>query len=156
LPDHLSSNDIFFFKHREYPIYSKPFLMRRPSNNEITSRHVKPSLPPFFNTALWSLGILLIELILGTNIESLRTHEDDPSDNSPSGTEEEYSLPNNYFTAYRLLGRVRMVSSNYGTAVIRCLEGDLQNGSYSVGSPGFCQDMYSGIIALLETDFGNA
>ncbi|KAJ4319194.1 hypothetical protein N0V84_006476 [Fusarium piperis] len=139
LPDTLSSYDIFFLKTRDYPMYSRPFLMRsnRAGKGNTTS-------PPFCNPALWSLGVLLIELILGKTLDSLRTPE------------EESSLPVDYFTAHRLLDEVRMASSNYGTAVTRCLGGELHNNRFCPGSEDFCQEVYSGVVSLLERDLENS
>lgn len=139
LPDTLSSRDIFFLKMQDHPIYSRPFLMR-------SNRAGKASIgsPPFCNPALWSLGVLLIELILGGTLDSLRTPQ------------EESSLPVDYLTAHRLLGEVRMASSNYGTAVTRCLGGELHNDRFCPGSEDFCQGVYSGVVALLERDLENS
>ncbi|KAI8681050.1 hypothetical protein NCS55_00354800 [Fusarium keratoplasticum] len=140
LPDTLTSSDIFFLKKQDYPIYSRPFLLR---NNSASAGKGKETSPPFCNPALWSLGVLLIELILGRTLASFRPQE-------KSGPLIDYS------TAHRLLGEIRMASSNYGTAVTRCLGGELHNNSYCSGSEDFCQEVYSGVISLLERDLENS
>jgi hypothetical protein len=73
LPDTLTSSDIFFLKKQDYPIYCRPFLMR---SNSTAARKGKETSPPFYNPALWSLGVLLIELILGRTLASFRTQEE--------------------------------------------------------------------------------
>lgn len=70
LPDTLTSGDIFFLKKQNYPIYSRPFLMR---GNNTSAGKGKEISPPFCNPALWSLGVLLIEIILGRTFASFRT-----------------------------------------------------------------------------------
>ncbi|UPK96945.1 hypothetical protein LCI18_007880 [Fusarium solani-melongenae] len=140
LPDTLTSSDIFFLKKQHYPIYSRPFLLR---NNGASAGKGKETSPPFCNPALWSLGVLLIELILGRTLASFRTQE-------------ESSPLSDYSTAHRLLGEIRMASSNYGTAVTRCLGGELHNNSYCSGSEDFCQEVYSGVVSLLERDLANS
>lgn len=141
LPDTLTSGDIFFLKKQDYPIYSRPFLMR---GNSAAAGKGRETSPPFCNPALWSLGVLLIELILGRTLASFRSPQ-------------EVSSPLiDYSTAHRLLGEIRMASSNYGTAVTRCLGGELHNNSYCPESEDFCQEVYSGVVALLERDLENS
>lgn len=121
LPNALTSSDIFFLTKRNYPIYSRPFLLRKSS---ASAGKGKETSPPFCNPALWSLGVLLIELILGRTLASFRAQEE--------------STPFvDYATAHKLLDEIRMASSNYGTAVTRCLGGELHNTSHCSGSEDF-------------------
>ncbi|EEU33835.1 uncharacterized protein NECHADRAFT_89094 [Fusarium vanettenii 77-13-4] len=139
LPDTLTSSDIFFMKKQDYPIYPRPFLLRNKNAGK-----EKETSPPFCNPALWSLGVLLIELILGKTLASFRSPQ-------------EVSSPLiDYSTAHCLLGEIRMASSNYGTAVTRCLGGELHNNSYCSGSEDFCQEVYAGVVALLEKGLENS
>ncbi|RSL88316.1 hypothetical protein CEP52_015256 [Fusarium oligoseptatum] len=55
LPETLTNSDIFFLKKRNYPIYSRPFLLR---NSSASAGKGKETSPPFCNPALWSLGVL--------------------------------------------------------------------------------------------------
>jgi hypothetical protein len=61
-----------------------------------------------------------------------------------------------YSTAHRLLGEIRIASSNYGTTVTCCLGGELHNNSYCSGSEDFCQEVYSGVVSLLDRDLENS
>ncbi|RMJ08407.1 hypothetical protein CDV36_011986 [Fusarium kuroshium] len=140
LPNALTSSDIFFLKKRNYPIYSRPFLLRKSS---ASAGKGKETSPPFCNPALWSLGVLLIEIIRGRTLASFRTQEE-------SGPLIDYA------TAHKLLDEIRMASSNYGTAVTRCLGGELHSDNYCSGSEDFCQEVYSGVVALLEKDLENS
>jgi hypothetical protein len=136
LPCHLDSGDIFFFTYQGIPIFTQPRLMRNLPDRNDKREFKRVQSPPSANPALWSLGLLLIELILGRAL--------DIYDNQPRGSE--------YSTVYELIPEVRMISLNYGTAVMRCLGGELHSTDYLSGGADFCQDVYAGIVALLERD----
>ncbi|KAF5600528.1 hypothetical protein FPANT_2327 [Fusarium pseudoanthophilum] len=136
LPNHLDSRDIFFFTYQGNPLFTQPRLMRNLPDRNDKPEFKRVQSPPCANPALWSLGLLSIELILG---RALNVY-----DNQPGGSE--------YSTVYELIPEVRMISLNYGTAVMRCLGGELHSIDYLSGGADFCQDVYAGIVALLERD----
>ena len=147
LPDTIRSHDILFIRKHNYPIYDRPFVMKQLPNNDLTIGKDGECIPPLCNPTLLSLGILLIELILGKTFDSLRTPRDPVASSN---------LLVDYMVAQRLVGQVRMASSNYGTAVTRCIGGDLHKDSYCLDSEDFCQEVYSGVVALLERDLENS
>ncbi|KAF5542091.1 hypothetical protein FNAPI_10075 [Fusarium napiforme] len=136
LPNHLDSRDIFFFTYQGIPLFTQPRLIRNLPDRNDKPEFKRVQSPPSANPALWSLGLLLIELILG---RALNVY-----DNQPGGSE--------YSMVYELIPEVRMISLNYGTAVMRCLSGELHSMDYLSGGADFCQDVYAGIVALLERD----
>lgn len=42
-----------------------------------------------------------------------------------------------------------MTSSTYGTAVMRCLDGELHSHNLGFYDEDFCKELYSGVIVLL-------
>jgi hypothetical protein len=71
------------------------------------------------NPTLLTLGILLIEIVRGQTIEALRTPQEKAAHgSSPAG------LLSDYMTARRLLADVYQASSNYASAVRRCIDGE--------------------------------
>lgn len=140
LPEMPSNRDIFFFQNGSSPDYERPFLIAKNDRSE-----AKPETgdgPIIGNPTLLATGVLLIELIKGKTIESLQTSEeilrDDP-----------ISL---YTTASKLARELCQASSNFGTAVSRCIDGKIQGKGLDLGDPYGRSDFYSGIIALLEED----
>lgn len=148
LPDMISSREIYFFRKQSYPLYDNPFVMATLPSNGLPYKEDLPGTPLVRNPILISLAVLLIELNLGKSFESLRT------------TQEVSLLKTSpfvdYTTSKRLLDQVWMTSSNYGTAVVRCLDGELHNQNLDFHDEDFCQEVYSGVIALLLKDLENS
>ncbi|KAI0532831.1 hypothetical protein GGR58DRAFT_517408 [Xylaria digitata] len=144
----ISSHDIFFILKRDFPMYDQPFLMKKlpgdrsPCLNETLNGN--PGFPLMRNPTLLALGVILIELILGQTIDSLRT----PHEESFTAS----GLLLNYLTCKRLIDQVGMASSNYATAILRCLDGELHNNQQTLESEDFSHEIYSGVVALLEKD----
>lgn len=61
-----------------------------------------------------------------------------------------------YTTASRLLRGVSQASSNYGTAVSRCIDGKIQGQNLNLEFETDRHKIYSEIIALLEEDLNNS
>ncbi|KAJ9143383.1 hypothetical protein NKR23_g6633 [Pleurostoma richardsiae] len=144
LPATISSRDIFFTTKGNYPIYDSPFLIKVLPDNGPTDQI---NFPLMRNPTLLSLGLLLIELIMGKTIDSMRTPEE--RNVASSG------MLVDYITAQRLLDQVRMASSYYGTAVSRCVDGDFHTRNLGLDNVDFCQEVYAGVVALLEKDLKN-
>ncbi|KAJ6445033.1 C-14 sterol reductase [Purpureocillium lavendulum] len=141
----ISSRDIFFIKVQDYPVWSHPLVIKQfrpvsPSDERLSGEAAVGS--GFCNSTLFSLGILLIEIILGKTFDSLRT-----SDEGSLSTSFAPVLAD-YITAQRIVDQnIRMASANYGTAVTRLI-----GQSPGLDSADFCQEIYSGVVALLEKD----
>ncbi|KAL9484102.1 hypothetical protein ACSS6W_002891 [Trichoderma asperelloides] len=144
LPEVPSSRDIFFIQSGSFSYYDRPFLMAKNDKLEGKSRTV--SL--IRNPTLLALGVLLIELIRGQTIESLR---------APEELLEDALYPLSiYMTARRLLGEISQASSNYGSAVRRCIDGEFQEKDINLENEDARHDVYCGVVALLEEDLNNS
>ena len=105
------------------------------------------------NPTLLSLAYLLLELTLGD------ARFEPP--HALQGTTEavavgDTSAVSDYLAAQRALERAAFPSENYRSAVSRCLQGGLHRPGPGFDSEDFCQDVYSGVVALLERDLENA
>ncbi|KAK4203228.1 hypothetical protein QBC40DRAFT_318709 [Triangularia verruculosa] len=159
VPDTLDSRNVFFLANNGFPLYSHPIFVK---NHEDVAKLTLPSSPSDGGVAfvldrepkLLSLGFLLIELMLGQTLDALRV-------GTGPGSFPEGSLLSKYVTAQHVLPRVRTESLNYWTAVTRCLDGDLhtrRNGPDGTGldRESLCEEVYSGVVALLEKDYENS
>lgn len=140
----ISSQDVFFIQKKDFPFYDQPFVMKSLPTKSLATQDMSQDAPFPRNPVLVSLGVLLIELIQGKPINQLRT----PQEESLAHTK----LLQDYMTVKRLLQDVRMASSNYATAVTRCVDGDFHNGGLTLDNEELCEGVYSGIVALLERD----
>lgn len=106
------------------------------------------------NPILLALGALLIELQKNRTLDSMRL----PDECFTAGQKETQNLLSDYMTAKRLLNEVYQSSSNYGSAVRRCLDCEFGtgrgNGTLDLEDEEFRQEVYGGVIALLEEDLG--
>ncbi|KAH7183267.1 uncharacterized protein B0J16DRAFT_345606 [Fusarium flagelliforme] len=96
---------------------------------------------------LLPLGVLLIELIKGQSLESLRTPNEILGGN--------LSAFSNFITSQRLADEICQASSNYGSAVRRCLDVGFKAQACAVEDENFQHNFYSGIVALLEEDLNS-
>jgi hypothetical protein len=142
LPGALTSDNIFFAAWDGYPYYGHAFIM---ANNGVCNA-ANPSTI-IRNSTLLALGILLIEIICGKTLDALRT----PEEKSTPGS----NLLSDYMTARRQLGEIYQASSNYGSAVRRCIDGDFRRHKLDLGDEDFRQEVYSGVIVLLEEDLSH-
>ncbi|KLU86152.1 hypothetical protein MAPG_05171 [Magnaporthiopsis poae ATCC 64411] len=103
---------------------------------------------------LLSLGYLLLEILLGEQLEWFRA----PVQAAAAAAATTVGCNNfsDYRTAQRALEKATFPSGNYRTAVSRCLEGELHRTGRGFASEDFCQEFYTGVVALLEKDFENA
>ncbi|UNI16894.1 hypothetical protein JDV02_003284 [Purpureocillium takamizusanense] len=165
----ISSRDIFFMKTHDYPLWNHPIVMKRHKGVEMTNERWTDSV--FCNSTLFSLGILLIEIIIGKPFDSLQTPNERssraPEESSPQtsdksaasilGKSSSATFLEDYITAQRLVDQhIRMASSNYGTAVTRLIDGNMQlrhfRDAAGMDSEDCCQEIYSGVVALIEKD----
>jgi len=145
LPSTLGSGDIFFAVWGDCPYYGHAFIMAGGSGSAKDSSVPPPSI--IRNPTLLALGVLLIEIIRGQTMDALRTADEK---SSGSGLPD---LLSDYVTASRLLSDVYQASSNYGSAVRRCINAEFPNQKKpDLGDEDFRQEVYSDVVALLEED----
>lgn len=135
-----SNRDIFFIQNGGFSHYDQPFLMAKSEKSEGKSK----TISLIQNPTLLAIGVLLIELHRGQTIESLQIPDEVLGDDHHP-----LSL---YMTARRLLGEVSQASSNYGSAVRRCIDGEFQKKHLNLENEDVRHDVYCGVVALLEED----
>ena len=140
MPPALGSRNVFFLKRGDSVYYDHAFVM---ADSPPSQAWAKPSCI-IRSPALLALGILLIELIRGQTIDSLRTPKEmlDP----------ESSVLADYMTAERLVHDIYQSSSNYASAVRRCINQQFKTPDLNLEDDDFCQEVYAGVVALLEED----
>ncbi|KAJ3544772.1 hypothetical protein NM208_g2881 [Fusarium decemcellulare] len=144
MPKIPSSQNIFFLQKGSFSDYENSFLVAEERDN---SDSEQKALPIIQTPTLLALGVLLIELIQGHTIDSLQTPDEMLStDLRPLS---------NYTTAQRLLGEICQTSSNYGSAVRRCIDGEFQRPDLDAEDENFRHEFYCGVVALLEEDLDN-
>lgn len=142
LPEMPSNQDIFFFQDGSSSYFDRPFLMARSDRSEGKSKMTSE----IQNPTLLAIGVLLIELLRGQTIESLRSPQEILEDGP-------LSL---YTTASRLLTGVSQASSNYGTAVSRCIDGKIEGKDLNLENENDRHVIYCGVVSLLEEDLNNS
>lgn len=127
------SESIVFSRNSSANLYENPFLVKgdEATGTEL-SYHSPDTLPR--NPIMISLAFLLIELMLGPVI--LYPGE---------------GIEMQYIKAQRKLPALYAVSKNYFSAVSRCLN-DATLHATGLGEGEFQQNMYTGIVSLLEKD----
>lgn len=141
----LTKQDIHFFGNNEGPSYQHPFLGRQIPERQnpcaTTREDDATALQP--NATLFRLGILLLEIILGSTLENLREpHEriEFPGDR--------FGMIRDSITAHRLLQtRVALINPAYKAVVERCVG---CGSSQALDEEGFGERVYSGVVAELE------
>jgi hypothetical protein len=152
LPTILTNRDIFFIQKPLSPnpaMYWHPLLLRHLPEGGPQLTNDQATIAAERNPTLLSLGCVLIEVILGRTLNSalIFTYQ---------ARETGEDLMTDYIAAQRLMEEVRMKSSNYGTAVARCVDGRLHKHGCGLEDWDLCQDVYSGVVALLERDLENS
>ena len=133
-------SNIYLLHRQGIPQYQHVFALKHlPERDTATSAADIPTL--------LSLGILLIELILGQTMEDLHA--------TPPGEEGVAGLISVYEAATKLLGRVNMVGGHgYHSAVERCIRCDVY-GRDLAGQNELLSDAFAGIVGPLEQDLRN-
>ncbi|OCL04530.1 hypothetical protein AOQ84DRAFT_380493 [Glonium stellatum] len=153
LPDILIDNDIIFIRRNSTPLYQHVFVTKRLPERISAPSDIENAkfIPIIRNASLLALGIILIEVILAETFDTLRGPEDALS---PDGGA---NIVTDYMTASRLVDRVyQLAGSNYGSAVRRCVHCEFDCHNPSLDDDGFRQDVYDGVVALLEKDLKNS
>lgn len=168
LPDLLTSSNVFFLFREGFtlsPDSEQAFVIASsgpltPSKQQSipTATNINTTTLPvkIRNPTLLALGVLLIEIMCGQTIDAMRTPEDSQgvfaidTTNTTADT-----VLSDYMVARRLLPQVHEASSNYGSAVSRCINGDFPRQRLDLEDEGFRQEVYSGVVSLLEEDLSH-
>jgi hypothetical protein len=148
LRDDWSNEDVYFVHRPGAPtstIYQHPFIYRKFSSP--VASPCTAAQPPvrrvIRNQTLFTLGVLLIELLYGKSIEELQKPRDLDCQGTPGAV---------WCTAERLIDEELALEAGqlYSDAVRRCIRCDFNRQSSSLDDQDFQQAVYSGVVAPLE------
>jgi hypothetical protein len=148
LNDSWGDDDVYFVHRPGAPlstIYQHPFIYRKFASTA-TSQSSIPAPPVrslIRNQTLFTLGVLLIELLYGTSIEGLQTPHDLDCEGTPGAV---------WCTAERLVDEEIALEAGqlYADAVRRCIRCDFNRKSSSLDDQDFQQAVFDGVVAPLE------
>ncbi|KLO99619.1 uncharacterized protein LW94_11106 [Fusarium fujikuroi] len=145
MPKVIRSQDIYLIQSDDDPICDRFFVMQTLPNKTGSCIEENAELRSMRNQALFYLGVLLIELAFGKSLELLRSARDKSSTGSQFFTD--------YRTAKRLVDQVTsFIGPNYGSAVSRCIDGEFHGRGVGLEDQDLSQDVYAGVVALLEKE----
>lgn len=133
----ISSDHIIFLQHSDVHLYENVFISKATREEPLSLGPSASLLEARRNPALLSMGILLVEIFLGRPLGQ---------DGGAAGQR----LERKFREAQALLPRIRLESSNYFSAVSRCLDGELHTGRYD--KMQLIEHTYAGVVALLKKD----
>lgn len=146
-------SDVYFVHRPGAPpstIYQHPFIYRKFSS---TPTNTGPAPQPqarrvIRNETLFTLGVLLIELLYGESIEELQTPHDLACEGTPGAV---------WCTAERLVDEEIALEAGqfYSDAVRRCIRCDFNRQNMSLDDQEFQQAVYEGVVAPLEKTLRN-
>jgi predicted kinase len=148
LKDDWSNNDVYFVHRPGAPastIYQHPFIYRKMSSQ--VAAHSSTTPTPVHrvirNQTLFTLGVLLIELLYGMSIEELQIARDLECQGTPGVV---------WCTAERLIDEEIALEAGklYCDAVRRCIRCDFNRQSSSLDDQDFQQAVYSEVVTPLE------
>lgn len=146
LPKILTHDDVFFVKRNGTIAYREVFITK-PLVEQPQPALVNPAGPAMlYNASLFSLGVLLIEIMLVTSFTDLKA-----SSALHSGLESNHvsDYIRDHRVAMSLLERVKSAGDDaYKNAVRRCI--DNEYGSKSLEDDSVQQFLYAGVVSLLE------
>lgn len=153
LDEKWSDNDVYFIHRPDLAITGKlgtqgvfahPFVYRTFSSTTIPSANTpQPPNRVIRNPSLFTLGILLIELLYGKPIEDLQTAQDANCEGTPGVA---------WCTAERLIEEEIEFEAGprYLEAVRRCIRCDFNRGNASLENVEFQRAVYEGVVLPLE------
>ncbi|KAM5343876.1 hypothetical protein ACJ41O_012413 [Fusarium nematophilum] len=153
LPEALTPENIHFFRRGNALSYEHPFLQR--TLPECSSEH--PNNPAedgrcslSNNPTLFALGMLLLEIILGSSLDQLQQPSDRGSHYGDHDADADHddSLVRDLTFAHRMLEqRVALINPAYKTVVERCIDCTESTG---LDEEDFRQKVYNGVVMELE------
>ncbi|KAH7380245.1 hypothetical protein DE146DRAFT_289547 [Phaeosphaeria sp. MPI-PUGE-AT-0046c] len=148
LRDDWGDSDVYFVHRPGAPpstIYQHPFIYRKFSSAVASTGPVsQPQVRRVIrNQTLFTLGVLLIELLYGVSIEELQTSHDLSCEGTPGAV---------WCTAERLVDEEIALEAGqlYSDAVRRCIRCDFNRQNMSLDDQEFQQAVYEGVVAPLE------
>lgn len=149
------TDDVVFLRSSEQEQYMAPYISvpisavmdHTPAEREASaSREIRAGCPNIRNEFIFALGILLIELCMGSPIEKLRK----PMDLVAGET---HPILADFRTATRILDDVYAeAGERYERAVRKCIYCDFDQRKTTLEDPGFRRAVYEGVVCLLEED----
>jgi hypothetical protein len=148
LDEEWSDNDVFFVHRPGVPLstlYEHPFVYRKisapPSVQDTSAERTVGRV--IRNQTLFTLGILLIELLYGTSIEELQSPRDVDCKNTPGVV---------WCTAERLVDEEIEFQGGplYLDAVRRCIRCDFNRKESNLDDEAFQQAVFDGVVTPLE------
>lgn len=148
LSDEWSQDDVYFVHRPGAPlatVYQHPFIYRKFTSSAPTQPAIvqPPSRRVIRNQTLFTLGVLLIELLYGKPIEELQTAHDLDCQGTPGAV---------WCTAERLIDEEIAFEAGqlYSDAVRRCIRCDFNTKNSSLDDQDFQQAVFDGVVAPLE------
>ncbi|KAF4339308.1 hypothetical protein FBEOM_6722 [Fusarium beomiforme] len=143
LPEALTCTGIYFFRRDNVLSYEYPFLFKDfPVSPRASLKEDLSTGRPIINPTLFALGILLLEVILGSSFEQLQS-----SENPIEGVHD--ATVRDMIVVHRLLEqRVAFISPVYKAVVQRCIECTESKG---LDDDDFRQKVYNDVVMQLES-----
>lgn len=145
LPEPLTKRDVHFFNRGEWQGYQQPFLRRQIPESDHNGCSIATGAEgtSAHQNTLFCLGILLLEVILGSALESMREPRERvefPGD--------KFGMIRDSITVHRLLQtQVALINPAYKAVVERCVGWGASQG---LDEERFRERVYNGVVAELE------
>ncbi|KAM0414545.1 hypothetical protein ACHAPT_013613 [Fusarium lateritium] len=145
LPEALTRKNVHFFRRGDALSYEHPFIQKRLpecSTEHLSGATHSRSCSFSSNPTLFALGMLLLEIILGSSLDQLQQ----PEETSP--TDDDERLIRDLTIANRMLEqRVALINPAYKAVVERCIG---CTDSKGLDEEDFRQTVYNGVVMELE------
>ncbi|RSL77023.1 hypothetical protein CEP51_009444 [Fusarium floridanum] len=145
LPEALTRKNVHFFRRGNTLSYEHPFIQRRfpeCSTKPLSDNSDSETCLFSNNPTLFALGMLLLEIILGSSLDQLWQPENESPDDDSN------SLIRDLTIANRMLEqRVALINPAYKAVVERCIGCTESKG---LDEEGFRQTVYNGVVRELE------
>ncbi|KAK4162356.1 hypothetical protein QBC43DRAFT_356135 [Cladorrhinum sp. PSN259] len=147
------AKNVHFFKRSQYLSYEHPFLQRnfpeRSSSPSPSASHPPATMISERNPTLFALGIMLLEIMLGSTLDALRA----PHERDLVFPDDERGVIRDLVTAHRLLEqRVALINPRYKVVVERCME---CTALQDLDEENFRREVYSRVVSELEAILGH-
>ncbi|KAF5675598.1 hypothetical protein FDENT_9733 [Fusarium denticulatum] len=150
LPEALTRENVHFFRRGNTLSYKHPFLQRRlPECSSICLDEPTDSRGYSLssNPTLFALGMLLLEIILGSSLKRQRLPNEKPIEHDNDSLIQDLTVANQM-----LEQRVALISPAYKAVVERCIG---CTDSKGLEEDDFRQNVYSGVVMELEAIWDN-